>query len=442
MDYQIGGYSSPNVYPYSQPHMMASGGLTSIAKKVQDEGRNGDSMLVHMTPKEVGGLQALAVAHGGSLSVNPKTGLVEANFLESLLPTLIGAGLMLVPGLQGVGAGWIGAGVGAVEAMRTGDLGKGLLAGLGAFGGANLASGALAAGAAEPVIGTAGSGVGAGTVTSGSIDLAGASGLEPVVQGTTAAAGQPATFMGNLSQAGTGLQNLATGQTGAFDKFIGTAADAKTGAAATGMGGGLSAAKTAGSLVAPALMTTQAPAPIEPEKSNYAGPYVPQKRTVQYPTNRDPYDSSEFTFFNPMNPYPGFQPAATAADGGLMQLSRNDGGFDMSDGSFVMSAREVAEVGNGSSNAGLERLSKIGAKPIRGKGDGVSDSIKANIGGQQEARVARDEAYFPPEAVQKIGKGSAKKGAQKLYALMHAAEKARKKAPRGGDSGLHRLMTA
>jgi hypothetical protein len=132
----------------------------------------------------------------------------------------------------------------------------------------------------------------------------------------------------------------------------------------------------------------------------------------------------------------------TAAEGGLMQLARKGGGFDMRDGSFVMSAREVAEVGNGSSNAGLERLSKMGAQPIRGKGDGVSDSIKANIGGKQEARVARDEAYFPPEAVKRVGGGSPKKGAKKLYALMSAAEKARKKAPRGEDSGLHRLMPA
>jgi hypothetical protein len=42
--------------------------LQNLANHMQSAGRGGDSMLVHMTPKEVGGLQALAMAHGGSLT--------------------------------------------------------------------------------------------------------------------------------------------------------------------------------------------------------------------------------------------------------------------------------------------------------------------------------------------------------------------------------------
>ena len=49
-------------------------------------GRGNDSMLVHMTPREVEGLQGLAMAHGGSLSINPQTGLPEAGFLDFVLP--------------------------------------------------------------------------------------------------------------------------------------------------------------------------------------------------------------------------------------------------------------------------------------------------------------------------------------------------------------------
>jgi hypothetical protein len=48
-------------------------------------------MLVHMTPKEVHGLQALAKASGGSLSINPDTGLVEAGFLTKILPVIAAA---------------------------------------------------------------------------------------------------------------------------------------------------------------------------------------------------------------------------------------------------------------------------------------------------------------------------------------------------------------
>ena len=109
-------------------------------------GRGPDTQLVHMAPSEVAGLQALALRHGGSLTINPDTGLPEAGFLSSILPMVLGAGAMMIPGMQGIGAGWIGAGIGGLEALRTGSLSKGFMAGLGAYGGAGLA-GSLGAGA-------------------------------------------------------------------------------------------------------------------------------------------------------------------------------------------------------------------------------------------------------------------------------------------------------
>jgi hypothetical protein len=101
------------------------------------KGRGDDSMLVHMTPNEVQGLQALAMKHGGSLTVNPETGLVEAGFLKKLLPTLIGAGLTFFSGgaINPLMAAGI---VGGVETLKTGSLEKGLMAGFGAYGGAGM----------------------------------------------------------------------------------------------------------------------------------------------------------------------------------------------------------------------------------------------------------------------------------------------------------------
>jgi hypothetical protein len=61
---------------YSQ---QSAQGLASL-------GRGNDSMLVHMTPNEVQGLQGLAMAHGGSLTINPQTGLPEAGILDLVLP--------------------------------------------------------------------------------------------------------------------------------------------------------------------------------------------------------------------------------------------------------------------------------------------------------------------------------------------------------------------
>jgi hypothetical protein len=111
-----------------------SGGIASL---LASHGRNGDSMLVHMTPGEVQGLQSLAMAAGGSLTINPETGLYEASFLKKLLPTLLGVGLSFIPGIGPLAAAGL---VGAGETLRTGDLGKGLMAGLGAYGGAGIGS--------------------------------------------------------------------------------------------------------------------------------------------------------------------------------------------------------------------------------------------------------------------------------------------------------------
>jgi hypothetical protein len=122
------------------------------------KGRGGDSMLIHMAPQEVAGLQALAMANGGSLTVNPDTGLPEALSLKKLLPALIGFGLnYFVPGLgSAVGSALgtsaavgTGVAVGGFEALRTGDLGKGISAGIGAYGGAGLSEGLMAAGSTE-----------------------------------------------------------------------------------------------------------------------------------------------------------------------------------------------------------------------------------------------------------------------------------------------------
>jgi hypothetical protein len=86
---------------------------------------------------------------------------------------------------------------------------------------------------------------------------------------------------------------------------------------------------------------------------------------------------------------------------------------------FILPADFVSHVGNGSSEAGLRLLAeKYGAEPIKGAGDGMSDSIPTTIGGTQEARVANEEAFIPPEEVKRIGGGDAEKGAKKLYAMM------------------------
>lgn len=57
----------------TQPLAMAQGGLANVASYLAAQGRNGDTMLAHITPEEA----RLLKARGGSGTINPATGLPE-----------------------------------------------------------------------------------------------------------------------------------------------------------------------------------------------------------------------------------------------------------------------------------------------------------------------------------------------------------------------------
>ena len=586
--------------------------MTPIAQSLASEGRNGDSMLVHMTPNEVGGLQALAQSAGGSLTTNPTTGLPEANFLESILPTVIGIG---ASAMFPAAAPWmIGAGVGGGTALLTGDLNKGLMAGLGAFGGAG--------------IGKTLTGMGAGTGFS-----TGAG--KTLADATAADVSAMANVGAGAPSAGTNLANMGSGLSAAAQNpaaFGSSLVD--------NLGGGLGAGAAGLGMLGGFEATNQPDiaAPTTSMDSDYEGPYVPVEREVRYPGESIRTSSSEFDYFSPSNPVPGyttfadggmaqgfqtfggvsptenqyafdpddarfrnelekirilgrqtsagipmnvsgidqqgkpiyentytFNPSELAKDargllfqdmsdtemeylknelgikpspetqvnpptftggqvtstapkpapkpavstrekvyqevqkpppaptpkkpaprpvgitdilrgqltvgmrggdmGALLPASRDPekfwslvegdraaaggvinkaagglaalaaGGEFLEDGSFVVDARTVAELGNGSSNAGMELLMQLGGRPVQGPGDGVSDSVPATIDGERAAAVARDEVIFDPESVARIGGGDPETGARRLYSLMRKAEEARKEADRGEPSG-------
>jgi hypothetical protein len=67
--YEIGGYVD-----------KAEGGLAKAAETTRRGGRNGDSMLVHMTPEEFDVIQAM----WGQADTNPDTGLPEYGFLSKI----------------------------------------------------------------------------------------------------------------------------------------------------------------------------------------------------------------------------------------------------------------------------------------------------------------------------------------------------------------------
>lgn len=267
-------------------------GLPALAQDLASRGRNGDSMLVHMTPGEVQGLQALATTHGGSLSVNPDTGLVEANFLKRLLPAIAGAALTIGTGgaINPATAGII---VGGAETLRTGNLGRGFMAGLGAYGGAGLGAGFSAAGGATtttPIVPGA--------------EQAGVAGVPPGGFPSTTAA----TTGSNFGTAATGAENVfSSGTTGetARTAFLGQPSTATT--PATGVGGYSGLAKSTLAASVPFMEQEQAAMPVpEDPYANYKGPYKPSDRAVRYPSadERRRLGTGEFTYFTPSNPIP------------------------------------------------------------------------------------------------------------------------------------------
>jgi hypothetical protein len=100
-----------------------------------------------------------------------------------------------------------------------------------------------------------------------------------------------------------------------------------------------------------------------------------------------------------------------AAGGGIMKLA--------------MGGMPMYSVGGGLGSLGSY---SDGGRLLRGPGDGVSDSIPATIGNkQQPARLADGEFVVPARIVSELGNGSTEAGAKKLYAMMDRVQRARGK---------------
>ena len=127
---------------------------------------------------------------------------------------------------------------------------------------------------------------------------------------------------------------------------------------------------------------------------------LPIPTTVPAPTAENPEavaprrpGSGGVTYFTPM------QYTKNAAAGGIMSLPRyNLGGYS------------------------------DGGRLLRGPGDGVSDDIPATIGDRQPARLADGEFVIPARIVSELGNGSTESGARKLYAMMDRIQKGRRKS--------------
>ena len=110
---------------------------------------------------------------------------------------------------------------------------------------------------------------------------------------------------------------------------------------------------------------------------------------------------------------PGYTGGSEAADGGL---STPYGFQHMANGGLSAMANPY-DLGSYSD----------GGRLLKGPGDGVSDSIPATIGKGRPARLADGEFVIPARIVSEIGNGSTEAGARKLYAMMDRIQAGRKK---------------
>jgi hypothetical protein len=409
-----------------------------------------------MSKDEVAGLQAIAMMKGGSLTVNPETGMAEAGFLDDIMPTLVGAAGMYF----GIDPMTTAAIMGGGTAMQTGDLGKGLMAGLGAYGGGNLMQGALAGGATNIGAGA----VDAATQNAAYSGLTGEAYNQAVQQGVT-------DSMANL----TNSQMLS-----AYNPAV----------------QGIGSLKNIGMAAAPAIMSALQPqaGSSAPGKDQMIRPYTfaANAQAPQNPvgtTYQPGQDTSERLYFQPQyTALPPYRAAAgglmdlqgMAAGGGPVELMSDQAaigantGYPMSNmttSAFATpyqdprSTSVIAPSGGASVNqmtgelnpqgtrlaqGGLSSLANMvtgedvmpsersdekrmamggvsslgsyaaGGNPrlLKGPGDGMSDNIPAMIGNKQPARLADGEFVVPADVVSHLGNGSTDAGAKQLYKMM------------------------
>lgn len=141
------------------------------------------------------------------------------------------------------------------------------------------------------------------------------------------------------------------------------------------------------------------------------------------------------------------------AEGGEVESNKT-----LQENAFVIPADVVGHLGDGSSDAGAQKLqSFFGMNPqqyqaggimageLQGPGGGMDDLIQTSIEGKQAAAVSPQEFVVPRDVVAKLGKGSYDQGSKKLYSLMKNVRKVKTgttKQPSELTLGLNQLMSA
>ena len=194
----------------------------------------------------------------------------------------------------------------------------------------------------------------------------------------------------------TGISRL--GEKGGFSEFAKTYPGGKLGMAALIAPPAIKSLEAAGAFDQPEFA-------VQKETDyNYEGPYLPAERTARF-RGRDAIlsgEGREFKFFDDVNPFPNVR---TAADGGLMGAKMAQGG-----------------------------------RYLDGPGDGVSDSIPATVDGEQPVLLSEGEYIIPAEVVSAVGNGSSDAGAEKFTKLVDTIMAKTRRVAKGKPNGADKLL--
>jgi hypothetical protein len=414
-----------------RPRYAEGGNVSSTAQDLASRGRGGDTMLVHMAPHEVTGLNALARMQGTELTINPETGMPEALKLGKLFKTLApfipfipGVGQFLAPAFGALGMGGfspllqkaITSGVvGGFTGPKGGfDLQRGLMQGITAYGLGSLQQnlgGPSTPGGPPTSTGTGSlSGSPAG-VTSASVPIQGTEkeflAARPEFDRATFDALRSDVmahpdFSGNIPAPLSISPEVATqSQNAARDAVAyNPLSDPEVGGTSN-LGAPFeyepvspkNAATTASGMKTPTALLTAgfgASNVADYDKLTSAGIAVKREKEEEDELYRRLFERS--------------LGAVPVRSGGLMKLA----GGGMS----------YMEAGGTTGPTGAPR-------DVVGTGDGMSDSVPADIEGVQEARLADGEFVIPADVVADIGNGSSDAGSKKLYDMMDRVRMAR-----------------
>jgi hypothetical protein len=411
----------------TMPMNFKEGGIASLpdmAEKVQSAGRNGDTMLAHITPEEAGILQLL----GGSGTINPKTGVPEFFKLSSLNPVRIvkKAGKELERGIESI-ADKLGP-VGQIAAAYFGGpIGAALYAGLAPKGSsfdvkrAALAGGLTygATGTLNPSFNYSGAFGGAPNAagTGGPYDISdvgsmgdlGMADVGTTPYGTlspppTVASLPPAPPLPGTAPGGAPIVQASPGMPGA-----GAAAPAPT--TASGVG---SLAEAAGETALNYGSRAVDYAMKNPATTAFAGTQIYAAAEAKKELDAQKAEADRIM---------ADQENRTREEIAFAQdvLARYPVEYRRLTGEDIESLGMAA-----GGLAGLNAF-KAGGQPrfLKGGGDGMSDDIPATIGGRQKAALSDGEFVIPADVVSHLGNGSSRAGAKKLYSMMDNIRKAR-----------------